>query len=90
MSQFIASPSCGALQTYICQTDPRYQIRSEWVVCRDGVRRARYRAYFCGCTIGEIAPGFRRETVLDDLRELIAAGGIGAMQAIPTAGGDAE
>lgn len=83
MSNFVPGPACGALQAYIYQPDPRYQIRPEWVVCRDGVRRARYRAFYNGCTIGEIAPSYRRETVIAELQELIAAGGVGTMADLP-------
>ena len=61
----------------------RYQIRPERVLYGDRVRRIRYRAYFGNCTIGELAPSFRCETVMIELQELINDGGIGTMADLP-------
>ena len=80
MSNFVPGPVSGVMQTYTYQPNPRYQVRPEWVVCADKIRRIRYRAYYDNCTIGEIVPSFRREGVIEDLQELIDAGGVGAMK----------
>ena len=83
MSRFVAEAAGGALRTYRYRPDPRYRIRGEWVARRDGTRSVRYRAYFGHCTIGELAPSFRRETVMEELREMINAGGVGVMTDLP-------
>ena len=83
MSRFAAEAAGGALRTYRYRPDPRYRIRGEWVARRDGTRSVRYRAYFGHCTIGELAPSFRRETVMEELQDMIDAGGVGAMADLP-------
>ncbi len=80
----------NATRVFVFSDDQRYSVRPEWALCRDGVNRYQYRAFFNGRTIGEITPSFRRDVIMADLQELIAAGGIGSMRDIPVAGGAAE
>lgn len=50
-------------QTYEMETDPRYQVRAEWVHCEDHVNRIQYRAFYNGCVLGGIKPSSERTDV---------------------------
>lgn len=78
------SPNAQFL-TYELTSDPRYQIRAEWVLCYDGINRRQYRAFFNNCVIGALRPCSSREALIADMDVYIAAGGAEVTRDVPDA-----
>lgn len=93
MTNFTPGPVHNAARVFVHQSDPRYSVRPEWVLCRDGVHRYQYRGYCNDRAIGELMPCFKRDVAMAELQELIDDGGIGSMTDLPNPkedSGDAE